>query len=351
MPFSYDNSKASLSEAMRTFTPAQNWTLSGVKSLSLWFQGVATNSGGQLYVKISNVKVAYNGPASDLARSAWIPWNIDLSTVAGLSNVKTLTIGVEGAGAKGKLYFDDVRLYPTSPQYAVPVDPGKADLVALWALEGDAKDSSGHNLNGTVKQANFVASGRTGGGQALQVQKAGYVDLGNPPSLDFATGGWTVTAWYKTAMSGGVDDPHQGVIYGKGGDNTGGKRYALNMSLNTDGVLTLVTDDDVTRYDAISRTKTNDDRWHFVAGQRDGTVLRIYIDGMLEGTMTIPATYSLSGSSQRNAYIGAMTYQPDGTIYKLFSGLIDEVHVYNRALTAGEVVYLAGLTTPVALPF
>jgi hypothetical protein len=351
MPFSYDNTKASRSEATRTFTLAPDWTLSGIKSLSLWLQGVPTNTGGQLYVKINNVKVPYNGPASDLTRTAWVPWNIDLSTVTGLSKVTTLTIGVEGAGVQGKLYFDDIRLYPNSPVYAVPVDPGKTNIAALWALDGDAKDSSGHNLNGTVKLGTFVASGRTGGGQALQLQQVGYVDLGNPSSLDFATGGWTVTAWFKTSMSGGVDDPHQGVIYGKGGDNTGGKRYALNMSLNTEGVLTLVVDDDTTRYDAKSQTKTNDDQWHFVAAERDGTVLRIFIDGLLEGTTTIPATYDLSGSSQRNAYIGAMTYQPDGTIYKLFNGLIDEVHIYNRALSAGEVAYLAGLTTPVALPF
>ncbi len=349
----YNNAgtKYLVSEATRTFTPAPDWTLSGIKSLSLWLHGAATNTGGQLYVKINSVKVPYNGPAGDLMKTAWIPWNIDLSTVTGLSKVTTLTIGVEGAGTKGELYFDDIRLYPISPVYAVPVDPGKTSLVALWALEGDAKDSSGHNLNGTVNKGTFIASGRTGGGQALQLQQAGYVDLGNPPSLDFATTGWTVTAWFKTNMSGGTDDAHQGVIYGKGGDNTGGKRYALNMSLNTEGVLTLVADDDTTRYDAISQTKTNDDQWHFVAGEREGTVLRIYIDGLLEGTRTIPATYDLSGSSQHNAYIGAMTYNPDGSIYKLFNGLIDEVHVYNRALSAGEVAYLAGVTTPVPQPF
>ena len=52
-------------------------------------------------------------------------------------------------------------------------------------------------MNGTVKQATFVASGRTGGGSAVQVQKAGYVDLGNPKALDFGTGDWALTAWYK----------------------------------------------------------------------------------------------------------------------------------------------------------
>ncbi len=39
-------------------------------------------------------------------------WSIDLSQVSGLSNVQTLVIGVDGAGARGMLYFDDIRLYP-----------------------------------------------------------------------------------------------------------------------------------------------------------------------------------------------------------------------------------------------
>ena len=39
MPLKYDNTAKSFSEAVRTFDPAQNWTASGVKSLSLFFQG------------------------------------------------------------------------------------------------------------------------------------------------------------------------------------------------------------------------------------------------------------------------------------------------------------------------
>jgi len=350
MPLNYANTGAiTVSEAVRTFDTPQDWTTNGVKSLSLYFQGAAGN-GGQLYLKINNTKVSYNGGAGDIAKLAWIPWNIDLSTVGGnLGNVTKLTIGVEGAGAKGVVYIDDIRLYPKTPEFITPADPGKTNLVALYAFEGNTNDTSGHGLNGTIKQATLVPSGRAGGGSALKVEKAGYVDLGNPPSLDFA-GDWTVTAWFKTAMAG-TGDANQGTILGKGGDNTGGKRYALIMNQNTEGILTLVVDDDVTRYDANSKTKTNDDQWHFVAGQREGTALRIYIDGQLEGTNTVPATYDLAGTSQHNAYIGASTNHTNATLYKLFSGLIDDVRVYNRALSQAEILWLAGATTPVAKPF
>jgi hypothetical protein len=350
MPLAYDNTQAPNSEAVLTFATPDNWTANGIKSLSLWFQGVAGNT-GQLYVKINNTKVAYNGGAGVIAKLAWIPWNIDLSTVGGnLSKVTTLTIGIEGAGATGTLYIDDVGLYPKTPEYYTPVDPGKTNLKAQYTFEGNANDSSGNGLNGTLKQATLVASGRPDGGSALKVDKAGYADLGNPPALDFGTGDWTVTAWYKTAMTG-TGDANQGTIYAKGGDSTGGKRIALIMSQNTEGVLTLVVDDDVARTDANSKTKTNDDTWHFVAAQREGTTLRIFIDGQLEGTNTVPATYDLAGTSQHNAYIGASTNNTNATQYKLFSGLIDDVRVYNRALSVGEILWLAGATTPVAQPF
>jgi hypothetical protein len=350
MPLNYSNTGAiTISEATRTLD-AQDWTANGIKSLSLWFQGAAGN-GGQLYLKINNTKVPYNGGAGDIAKLAWIPWNIDLSTVGGnLSNVTKLTIGVEGAGAQGIVYIDDIRLYPKTPELVTPVDPGQANLVALYAFEGNPNDTSGHGLNGTIKQATFVPSGRTGGGSALKVEKAGYVDLGNRPSLDFATGDWALTAWYKNTMTGNAD-ADKGTIVSKGGDNTGGKRYGLIMSETTSGVVTLVVDDDVTKYVTDSRSVTNDDQWHFVVGQRQGTTLQIYIDGQLENTSTIPATYSLSGTSQRDAFIGAMTYQPDGTQYKLYNGLIDDVRIYDRALSQAEILWLAGNTSPVAQPF
>jgi hypothetical protein len=118
MPLFFDNTKGpGISEAVLTFDTAQNWTVSGIKSLSLWFQGVAGN-GGQLYVKINNTKVPYSGSAGDLAKTSWMPWNIDLSTAgANLSKVTSLTIGIEGTGAKGTLYIDDIRLYPKAPGF------------------------------------------------------------------------------------------------------------------------------------------------------------------------------------------------------------------------------------------
>jgi len=113
MPIFYDNSGgATHAEAKRTFDDAQNWNASGIQGLSLWFRG-ATGNTGTLYVKINNTKVPYDGPATDIGIAGWQRWSIVLAgTGANLSNVTALTVGIEGAGATGVLYVDDIRLVP-----------------------------------------------------------------------------------------------------------------------------------------------------------------------------------------------------------------------------------------------
>jgi len=72
---------------------------------------VSPGNTGQLYVKVNGVKLDYPG---DVAEVRWMQWNIDLADLASLGvdlqDVTTLTIGIEGDGASGTLYFDNFRL-------------------------------------------------------------------------------------------------------------------------------------------------------------------------------------------------------------------------------------------------
>jgi hypothetical protein len=109
LPLEYDNTFGP-SEATLTLS-GQDWSASNVQTLSLFFYGQPDN-GGQLYVKINNIKVVYTGDAADITQAQWQQWNIDLTSLDGLQNVTTLTIGVDGVSAAGMLYIDDIRLYP-----------------------------------------------------------------------------------------------------------------------------------------------------------------------------------------------------------------------------------------------
>ncbi len=216
-----------------------------------------------------------------------------------------------------------------------PVDPGTDGLVAFYALDGDANDSSGNELHGTIVGEPTFVEGQVG--MALELDGLDdYVDIGNPSLLDFGTGDFTISAWINmTAIE-------RGTVYAKGGDNSGGIRYTLAMGEGNDNKMTLTTDDDSSKRQALGGTVVNDGAWHHVVGMRSGSTSLVYVDGDKDGTIDLPEGYDLSGSTQHNALLGVITSHTDGSLEKYFAGLIDEVAIYGRALSAGEIRYLAG---------
>ena len=70
VPVMYDNSAASFSEvAVSTDALAigRDWSKGGAKTLVLWFHGDPANAvTEQMYVKVNNSKVLYNGEAADI---------------------------------------------------------------------------------------------------------------------------------------------------------------------------------------------------------------------------------------------------------------------------------------------
>ena len=118
MPLHFDNSVASVSEATRTFDQTQDWTRSGIQALVLYFRRGGDNTGGDVYVKINDTKVVYPETPGNLppGLDVWTQWNIDLAARGtDLTRVRSLTIGIEGAGATGVLYVDDIELYRDAP--------------------------------------------------------------------------------------------------------------------------------------------------------------------------------------------------------------------------------------------
>jgi hypothetical protein len=123
MPFFYSNTGgATYSEGERTFAAPQDWTKYGIQTLVLYFHGTPGNT-GQLYVKINGVKVVYEGDPAAMGLLRWQQWNIDLAS-AGVNpqSVTKLAVGVDGNGAGGTLYIDDIRLYRLAPEVLVSSD-------------------------------------------------------------------------------------------------------------------------------------------------------------------------------------------------------------------------------------
>jgi hypothetical protein len=128
MPLEYNNTGVATSEA-EFDVGGQDWSVNGIESLILYFYGDVTNTAAQLYVKIDGTRIDYDGPAINITRPSWQTWSIDLSAAGNVSNVNALTIGIEGAGAAGLVFIDDIRLYPEVLAAASPDITGAGDVV------------------------------------------------------------------------------------------------------------------------------------------------------------------------------------------------------------------------------
>ena len=116
-----------LTEATRSFVPAQDWTGADVQTLSLAFRGATDNIEQPMYVRVEDA----SGTAATVAlpydymvqSKFWREWDIDLAEFSGsgvdLANVAKLTIGLGSGTNSGQqgddldtMYIDTIRLCP-----------------------------------------------------------------------------------------------------------------------------------------------------------------------------------------------------------------------------------------------
>jgi hypothetical protein len=343
LPMAYDNSAVAQSEATRTFEAPMDWTRHGVQSLVLFFGGSPASTGGQLYLKINDTKIAYDGAPSDLMNLGWNKWTIPLSSVSvsTLSGVRSLTIGIEGNGS-GVLYVDEIRLTTDARVVVTPTEPGAEALVAHYAFDGDASDSTGQNP-GTLfgEGASFVPGVN---GQALSLD--GIVSWMAIDGLVYDANqlaGATVSAWIRTTVADNqiIASFDRNEYWRLQINGDGGGPGQIGWSVGTDaGII-----------DSGSSSRVDDGEWHLVAGVFDAGKATIYIDGYHEAPVTLGTTYGsgnlrygfVGTGSEANEFNGAQTAQ-------LFIGDLDDVRIYQRALSAAELAGMAGRTDPFEQP-
>jgi len=330
MPLYFDNPSASaISEADRTLTLPQDWTAYGIQTLSLWFQGAAGNT-GNLYVKINNTRIAYDGDTGDIATALWQPWIIDLATVgADLSSVTTLTIGVEGTGS-GVIYIDDIRLYGKTAEYITPVEPDGASLLVHYTFEGNVLDSSGNGIDGQANGDPIYGAGVDG--QALQFDGVDdYVDV----MLDVPENGSATAFWFKTTnpdcglyavvqnpLGAGGHDRHLYLANGR-----------VGVRIYSGGVIVAAVD-------------VADGQWHHLAHTYGDAIggQRLYLDGSLQAQGTKAQS---DFDWQERVHLG---WSVDA-VEPYLEGMLDDVRIYDRVLSSAEIAWLAGERVPVLEPF
>jgi len=247
--------------------------------------------------------------------------------------------------------IDDVKIYP----YARTADQIKQDynsrgslkgtsanlssasnnsnlsdgLVGYWKMDEGVgtttTDSSGNNITGTFSGSTLPdwSSGKYGVGVSFNGVN-NYIDIGNSSPIRNFTNQITVSVWAKYSAYGGGGQSYS-VLAVKG------TPWTFLMENPSNKIRFRVTAGGQDLAAADSQTHNLNQWYHFV-GTYDGQNIKMYKDGMLVGTT--PATGNL-GVNDVSAKIGTFT----GTTYN-FNGLIDEVRIYNRALSSTEVYQL-----------
>jgi len=256
----------------------------------------------------------------------------------------------------GNWYFngliDDVRIYNRAlsateiqnlyKQTEVKINSSQNDkltsgLVGLWSFNGKdvsgtiAYDRSGNGNNGTINGATLDA-GKVGQGMRFDGVDDN-VNIGDQPSLDISgNSSLTVSAWVKSSDA----NVHSYKTFFNKYSWTQGKGY-LFWIYEGDLILTLNQNQYIVRKDF---TNYLDGTWHFVAGVKDSTnPMRLYIDGREVSSYSRQDNGGdINSPAGLVAKIGERTSTGEGA--SRMSGSIDEVRVYNRALSADEIKQL-----------
>ncbi|NLH40906.1 MAG: hypothetical protein GX448_03620 [Planctomycetes bacterium] len=332
MPLFYENTGgATYSEAKRTFAAPQDWTAHGFTTLVLFFRGQMTNSPAAVYVKINDTKILYNNAAASTAFPLWKQWNIPLASAGvSLKSVRSLSVGVEGPGA-GTLFVDDIRLYGAAPEVVGATDPGAAGLVALYAMDDSVQDSSGRNYHGTLNSPAGYNAGYSGKALGFNGSST-YVDLPIGPLMPTLS---SVTVASHVNFNGGSGSWQRIFDFGTGTTNY----MFLCPRQGTAGAMRFAIRTPTVAEKTVDAPKAMPTGWHHVAVTIDSATMTmtLYLDGDPVGKAATTLLPKDLGVTTQN-WLGRSQYVADA----YFSGMLDEFRIYNRALSAAEVRYLAG---------
>jgi hypothetical protein len=199
-------------------------------------------------------------------------------------------------------------------------------LVAKWSGEGDAKDSAGENHGKAVGPVKYV----TGvSGRAFEFDgSSAYINMGNPAALR-VTGDQTIAMWLNPGRLDSRQNP-------------------LDKDPGGEMAITLVQGGALYYYYGMSHQQASRPadfirsagpclqvgKWTHIAVVRDfkARELRLYINGALQDT-AIPKAAAAKASS-KSLYIGK-------GYTRNYCGLIDEVGIWNRALSPTEIAQVA----------
>ena len=250
-----------------------------------------------------------------------------------LPDGRVLVTGGNNAGS-----LASAEIFDSTP----PCLPPPSAMVGWWPGDGNSNDIAGSN-DGTFPSATF-APGEVD--QAFLLDGISQsVDVGNSASLQVSAGDFTVDAWVKfNALS----HPPGANVGAPAGDMSIADKMLGTAGTNANGWRLIKQDDNRFWFclgggsgngcsvglptTVRSTTTATTGVWYHVTGVKASSTISIYVNGVLQDTRTLSSSPGFLDSNQANLLLGA--HARDGAH---LNGLIDEVELFNRALTAVEI--------------
>ncbi|MFT7585691.1 MAG: hypothetical protein ACI9EW_002119, partial [Cellvibrionaceae bacterium] len=203
-----------------------------------------------------------------------------------------------------------------------------ADYSAYWRFDGDLTDASDNGHDGGANGGAGFSSGSVTGQAGQSLLLDGVNDWVGPiDGVDFAQGDYTVATWMKTSVTAS-----QSIFAGTDPDTDG---HGLLLEVNSNGTLRYLhrMPSNTGGTNKNSLTFVSDGAWHHIAAVKEGSVMRLYIDGSEEIPNTV-ITDTSTFDHAMNIAIGRLGSTQSG---RYFNGNIDDMRLYARALTVTEV--------------
>ncbi|MDY6930665.1 MAG: Ig-like domain-containing protein [Halobacteriota archaeon] len=209
-----------------------------------------------------------------------------------------------------------------------------SSLVAEWKFDNgsgiNAFDSSGNSNHGTITNATWT-SDCIGGDYAMSFDGNTSVEVSDSSSLDSVNSNITIIAWIKTTSF----EDHQNILEKWDFDGVNERSFELKIRDNRSIQFGISSDGtSVTWLDSDGLISNN--TWMHIAATSDGETMKIYHNGQVDpNTKSAPSGGIYESSA--DLHIGRWWDGNDDWIWP-FIGVMDEVKIYNRALSSSEIL-------------
>jgi hypothetical protein len=210
-------------------------------------------------------------------------------------------------------------------------------LIFHAPLDGNAKEETTH-ANGVVHGATPTKGHKenNNGGMLFKASEQDYIDFGDDDAYSFTNNVFTICCWVKTSLGNGTQ-----ALLSKRSD-TGPFEYSIDNHFDTTvyDFDNWIPDGSNTVYgvDPLNSNATLDPgRWRFLAYVADGNTLKVYVNGVQQGSADMHNNGMSFGNTAAPLRIGM-----GGAfgVNHYFTGSMDDLRIYNRALSKADITSL-----------